>query len=460
MDTVTAMLLLSAAHSGLASPSSLHNNGRALRDIRALPNSPSGNYAPKIVTCPSTRPTIRGAGSGLSQSEQDFLTKRRAATLQPMKDFMTRANIADFDADSYLTAQGNNVTNLPNIAIALSGGGYRALMNGAGFIAAADMNTDGSTDQGGIGGLLQASTYMAGLSGGGWLVGSIYSNNFSSVQDLMNSPNVWQFQDSIFTGPSDSSIAIVSEVQYWTDVNDQVQDKANAGFNTSITDYWGRALSYQLINDTNGGPAYTWSSIALDQNLIDGNIPMPILVADGRNPGETIIPINTTNFELNPWEMGTFDPTVYGFAPMQYVGSNFSAGSVLANGNCVEGFDQAGFVMGTSSSLFNQFLLNNISATVDVPKFIADILTSLLTDLGYVFTQPGTMSHLPIFTSANNLIAAITMTSPNGCPTLSWGSTRPPMPTPTRISSPWSTAGKTSKISRSTPYSSPSAPST
>lgn len=382
MDKTAALLMLGAAHIVLASPSNFHNNENALRDIRALPNSPSGNYAPQIVTCPSTRPTIRGAGSGLSQSERDFLTKRRANTVQPMKDFMTRANITDFDAESYLNAQANNVTNLPNIAIAVSGGGYRALMNGAGFIAAADSNTDGSTDAGGIGGLLQASTYMAGLSGGGWLVGSIYNNNFSSVQDLMRSPNVWQFQNSIFTGPSRSSFAAISAVQYWTGVRDQVQDKADAGFNTSITDYWGRGLSYQLINATNGGEAYTWSSIALDQNLIDGNIPMPILVADGRAPGEQIIPINATNYELNPWELGTFDPTVYGFAPMRYVGSNFSAGVVSGNGFCVEGFDQSGFVMGTSSSLFNQFLLQNISAYVDVPSFIVDILRNLLTELG------------------------------------------------------------------------------
>jgi lysophospholipase len=38
-------------------------------------------------------------------------------------------------------------------------------------------------------------------------------------------------------------------------------------------------------------------------------------------------------------------------APLKYVGSDFEAGSV--QGNCVTGFDNAAFVMGTSSSLFN-----------------------------------------------------------------------------------------------------------
>lgn len=383
MGIAATMLLLGAAHSGLTSASSIPLNEHATHDIRALPNSPSGNYAPKVVDCPTTRPTIRGAGSGLSQDERDFLTKRRAATLQPMKDFMKRANIAGFDVESYLNslASRNQTSGLPNIAIAISGGGYRALMNGAGFVAATDSNTAGSTGPGGIGGLLQSTTYLAGLSGGAWLVGSLYSNNFSSVQDLMGRNDVWQFQDSIFTGPDDKAIAAISTVDYWTDIRDQVKQKADAGYNTSVTDYWGRALSYQLIGAPDGGPAYTWSSIAQDQNLINGNIPMPILVADGRDPGETIIPINATNYELNPWEIGTFDPTVFGFAPTRYVGSNFSAGVVPPNGQCVEGFDQAGFVMGTSSSLFNQFLLANLTAR-GIPSFISDILKSLLTVVG------------------------------------------------------------------------------
>lgn len=382
LGEVVALLLLLATHCGLTSASSLHQRGKASLDIRALPNSPSGKYAPKIVTCPSARPTIRSAGSGLSQSEQDFLTKRRAATVQPMADFFRRANIANFDAQSYINTHRNDLSSLPNIAIAISGGGYRALMNGAGFLAAADNSTAGSTGAGGIGGLLQATTYMAGLSGGAWLVGSIYTNNYTSVQQLLQNSAVWQFQNNVFEGPSSSGIGVFNTVEYWTDVKGQVDDKSNAGFNTSVTDYWGRALSYQLINAQDGGPAYTWSSIAQDQNLINGNIPMPILVADGRDPGTSILSLNATNYEIGPWEVGTFDPTVFGFAPTQYVGSNFSAGTIPTDGNCVEGFDQAGFVMGTSSSLFNAILTANISQYANVPSFVASAFSSILNDAG------------------------------------------------------------------------------
>lgn len=150
-------------------------------------------------------------------------------------------NISGFDATTYINGISNNATALPNIGIAISGGGYRALMNGAGFIAAADNRTSNSTNSGQIGGLLQATTYLAGLSGGGWLVGSIYSNNFSTVEALRDgsaTSSVWQFQNSIFEGPDKGGIQILSTAEYFDTINNEVDAKNNAGFNTTITDYW------------------------------------------------------------------------------------------------------------------------------------------------------------------------------------------------------------------------------
>ncbi|KAI1431684.1 lysophospholipase [Xylaria sp. CBS 124048] len=346
---------------------------------RAAPNSPSGNYAPASVDCPSQKPTIRDAAT-LSSSEVDWLKKRRANTVDPMVQFFKQVNIPDFDAAGYVQSSSTNFSVVPNIAIAVSGGGYRALLNGAGFIAAADSRTPGSTETGGIGNLLQASTYLAGLSGGGWLVGSIFANNFSSIPTLRDgAPGsaLWQFSNSIFQGPKDSGISIVNAAKYWNDIADAVGEKERAGFNVSFTDYWGRALSYQLINALDGGPSYTFSSIAEADNFMSADTPMPILVADERAPGEMIVSLQSTVYEFNPWEIGTFDPTVYGFVPTKYVGSNFSSGAVADDGHCVEGFDQYGFMMGTSSSLFNQVLLQNISSA-SLPSVITDPLNALL----------------------------------------------------------------------------------
>lgn len=52
-----------------------------------------------------------------------------------------------------------------------------------------------------------------------------------------------------FVGPSDLSIT-----KYYRQLFDDVDGKKNAGFNTTITDYWGRALSYQLVDPSDGGP--------------------------------------------------------------------------------------------------------------------------------------------------------------------------------------------------------------
>lgn len=116
---------------------------------------------------------------------------------------MKRLNVTGFDSDAYID-NVKDVSMLPNIGIAVSGGGWRALMNGAGAVAAYDSRTPGSTNPGQIGGLLQSATYLAGLSGGGWLVSSLYGNDFptiDSILDANHSPSIWHFQYSYLTGP-------------------------------------------------------------------------------------------------------------------------------------------------------------------------------------------------------------------------------------------------------------------
>lgn len=141
----------------------------------------------------------------------------------------------------------------------------------------------------------------------------------------------------------------------------------------------GRMLSYQLIHAPEGGINYTWSSIAATEHFQRAEMPMPILIADGRNPGEHVVGGNATIYEFNPWEFGSFDPTIFGFAPLEYLGSKFENGVVPPNEKCVRGYDNAGFVMGTSSSLFNQFLLN-INST-DLGETTKDIVRNLLADV-------------------------------------------------------------------------------
>ncbi|KAG5986430.1 hypothetical protein E4U43_005513, partial [Claviceps pusilla] len=388
-----SMLLLAAASALLSAPAAAaavaagaDSQALAIRQSdliqRATDQSPNG-YAPSHVACPGSSPKVRD-GDRLSTQELEWIPKRRNETIAPMRSLLKRMAIPGLDVDKYLAGVETDPTALPNIGLALSGGGYRAMLNGAGAIAAWDSRSTGSDAPGNLGGLLQSATYLSALSGGSWLVGSLYANNFTSVQDAVHSPEIWRLGDSILKGPEQYSL-----IQYYSTILDQVSDKHKAGFHISITDYWGRMLSYQLVNATNGGPGFTFSSIADDVEFAAGRAPLPLIVADARNPNEKIVSSNSTVYEFSPWEMGSYDPSLQGFVPLRYVGSNFTNGSLVAGADnpCVVGFDNAGFIMGTSSSLFNQIILylkdgNSNYVPEDTPKFIVEALTSLLNSLG------------------------------------------------------------------------------
>ncbi|GLI80551.1 lysophospholipase 1 [Penicillium ochrochloron] len=196
---------------------------------RALPNAPNG-YTPEHVQCSSPSPSVRIA-TNISEDEMNWLQKRQDKRLKAMETFLTRMKIPNFNATQFFAK--TQATALPNIGIAFSGGGYRALLNGAGAFAAFDKRTSNSTAPGQLGGLLQSTTYISGLSGGSWLVGSIYTNNFTAVTALLNSnaSGVWEFDQSVLSGPT-------GDAGYFRQLRQTVDGKEEAGFPISITDYW------------------------------------------------------------------------------------------------------------------------------------------------------------------------------------------------------------------------------
>ncbi|KAI4250151.1 MAG: hypothetical protein L6R40_000323 [Gallowayella cf. fulva] len=403
VQAIRILALAASCHSSFIVPRGWPNvadSGTTVLQPRALPNAPDG-YTPDHLSCPSTRPAVRDAGD-LSESEKSWLKTRLRKTVDPMRELLQRFNIPTFDASKYISDNEKNRSALPNIGIAMSGGGYRALLNGAGAIAAFDAREENATSAGHLGGLLQSATYLGGLSGGGWLVGSLFVNNFTTVSASLNDPShtVWQFHQSIFEGPDQGRIQLLDTADYFKTIEDHVSDKHDAGFNRSVTDYWGRALSFQLINATDGGPAYTWSSIAADPNFVQADTPFPLLVADERAPDELLISGNSTVYEFNPFEFGTWDPTTYGFVPVEYLGSNFSGGELAPGVPCVRGFDNAGYIMGTSSSLFNQFLLQ--VNTTSIPTFAKDFVASILTNIGQDNNDIADYSPNPFFAYHNS----------------------------------------------------------
>ncbi|KAK4121209.1 lysophospholipase [Parathielavia appendiculata] len=376
MDLV--LMVMFAALTG-CSTSFQRGDELSAHDRRGKADAPK-SYSPAHVPCPEMRPYIRPA-DGLSFQEAAWLGRRGNATMPALVDVLERAAITGLDIRVYLQSLLDSGLGLPRIGIAVSGGGYRALMNGAGAISAFDNRTSGSTAPGRLGGVLQAATYLSGLSGGSWLVGSIYTQNFTTVDSIIHAnggflSELWEFNESIIEGPATLSVG-----DYYRELLDTVNDKFDAGYNTTITDYWGRSLSYQLVNATDGGPGYTYSSIANDTAFMEASIPMPIIVALERPSGQLLIWENSTVFEFNLWEMGSYDPGNPAFAPLRYVGSRFTNGSLSADSECIAGVDNVGFVMGTSSSLFNQALLQ-LARTEGAPDLLVRSLNATLSRIG------------------------------------------------------------------------------
>lgn len=103
-------------------------------------------YQPVEVPCPDTA-LVRDA-TGLGTPEAEYIASRKEK--------------ADAALAQWLERQGSfGNSSQPTVALASSGGGYRALLAGAGVIKAFDAR-EGSNE---VSGLYQALTYQSGLSG-------------------------------------------------------------------------------------------------------------------------------------------------------------------------------------------------------------------------------------------------------------------------------------------------------
>ncbi|KAH7302849.1 lysophospholipase catalytic domain-containing protein [Stachybotrys elegans] len=376
-----------ALHGAMATHHTYQVSGAISANINAYPRSGAGvpnDYTPISVSCPDRRPAIRNAShvSALSSQEREWIQQRRNETVPHIRRLLSRLSIPGFDSDDYLRGVEDDSEALPTIGLAVSGGGYRAMLSGAGALAAWDSRSDGSETNSNLGGVLQSATFLSGLSGGAWLVGSLYVNGWSSVHDLRRSGSLWQTQSTLLEGPEH-----VSLLSYYSEISGSVGDKGGAGYERSITDYWGRMLSRQLVDASDGGPGITFSAIANLAQFRNAETPLPIITAVGRDPGETVISTNSTVFEFSPWELGSQDPTLRAYAPLRYVGSAFDGGELPNREECITGFDNAGFVMGTSSSLFNAIVLElrnpDSQHTPDgIPSFLISGVTDVLSKFG------------------------------------------------------------------------------
>lgn len=239
----------------------------------------------------------------------------------------------------------NATTTLPRIALTTSGGGYRSLFTGAVIIQTLDEREQ--TNKTLLSGLLQGITYQTGTSGGAWLLTSFAANNYPTISSLRDLLWIQRFQFFlILPNPAQLDYSVVATAQ--------IVGKKEAGFKATAADVWSRNLAFQLIQAPNGGPNVTFDQITSTDAFKSFSLPFPIVTTIQFEPGMCVPSLNASIYEFTPYAFDSWDVGIRAFTPIKYLGTSYNNGQIPTNGQCVIGYDNAGFVLGTSSFLFNE----------------------------------------------------------------------------------------------------------
>jgi lysophospholipase len=296
----------------------------------------TASYAPSTAQCPRG-PLVRPA-VGLSRDERRYIEKRKRIARPALAAWLGKQ---DKEFSNFTASK------LPTIALVSSGGGYRSMMLGGGLIKTLDNRESNST----LAGLYQAITYHSGLSGGAWLLSSIVGNDQAPISKLKDLWLPALVNNSLYPTHTDTSLEFPI-------VQKDVAAKSKAGFVPTTADAWGRFLAIQLIGGPDGGVAKTMSAITRTSSFIRGRQPYPIITAlsvpEQDLFGKCDPADNATQYEFTPYEFGSWDQGVKAFTRTETLGTTLSDGKVLTNGTCVRGFDNMGYIMGTSSNKFQE----------------------------------------------------------------------------------------------------------
>lgn len=338
--------------------------------------SPTNGYAPALVDCQKGINLTRAA-SGLSDSEARWVQHKEESTRDALIDFLGRAT-SNFQDSSIVDSlvKSRNATSVPRVGIAASGGGYRAMFGSAGMVAAMDNRTRGANEMG-LGGLLQSATYLSALSGGSWFASTIVFNNWTSVQDIVDqmsdtNNSIWNTAQSPFT-PGGADNSTITTLRY-KNITEAVNDKLDAGFPTSLADVWGLAFAYSFFPTLpQGGVGYTWSTLQEIDQFTNYEMPFLIELTKVQSANGSTVDLSSPTVEINPFEIGSWDPAINGFSQVKYLGTNVSNGIPHTDGKCIEGFDNVDFFFGSSSNLIEYIDASNVTSY----KFLINELASI-----------------------------------------------------------------------------------
>jgi len=125
-------------------------------------------YAATWVPCGTAATHVRSA-TALGSGESRWLASRTASANEALRTYLPSAwkEKHQYDLDKIMSTP-------PRVGLAFSGGGYRAMLTGAGALSVLHEN-----------GILNSSLYISGLSGGAWAVGTWALLNFTDPGKLV-----------------------------------------------------------------------------------------------------------------------------------------------------------------------------------------------------------------------------------------------------------------------------------
>lgn len=192
---------------------------------------------------------------------------------------------------------------VPRIALCLSGGGYRAIVACTGAFRALEEI-----------GLLDCISYIVGLSGSCITLGTLYSKNYSSMNEYsenMKEKLTKTAKECFFDKKSfDFYLKLRNESKKYN----TPQSKGINLFTSMI--------SSQLLSDIDRGYDITFSDIDKISHLSDeGKLPIPIFTASFRGLDD-----NLQWMEFTPWQIGS--DYLNNYIPSYYFNSVFENGCV------------------------------------------------------------------------------------------------------------------------------------
>ncbi|XP_073725446.1 cytosolic phospholipase A2 zeta [Misgurnus anguillicaudatus] len=227
----------------------------------------------------------------MSKEEKKFLAKRSKVVSEALQKFLNLTTPPE-------------PSKVPVIAVVSSGGGTRAMTGTYGAIKGLQEIQ-----------LLDAVSYITGLSGSTWTLSSLYCDPNWSKSDINT------FIESSKKEISKSKFSVFSREQL-SYYKKKMDEREKEGHAVSLIDMWGLAIEYLIQGQKPFG-----TLTEMQKALSEGQNPLPIFTAVNMKDGRSKCTTEAEWCEFTPYEVGI--PKYGGFVPAQNFGSEYYLGHLV-----------------------------------------------------------------------------------------------------------------------------------